>query len=901
MKKLFTLVLIALASVALAQTSTPPSWTKSVYTRDVPVELMPDLDIAQLLAEDEVRHAQKVGPFKFGENIPVEISAATHGVWDVEKNGNRLWRLSLRSMGAYSLNFIFSELYLPQGSAFYIYNDSRTEMYGPYSLADVRADRGFATFPMAGELIHFEYFEPAAVAGQGIINLETVTHGYRDLFGMLRGGGSGACNINVNCPQGADWQDEKRSVAIMISGGSGFCTGAMVNNTAQDGTPYFLTANHCLGGSMANWTFKFNYESTGCTNAGAPGLTGGQFTQGAQLRASNAGSDVALIQLNSTPPAAHNVYYSGWDNTGSAVPNAVGIHHPSGDIKKISFENNALTQVNWNGAACWRIAAWDAGTTEPGSSGSPLFNPDHRIIGQLFGGEANCTNNVNDYYGRFNVSWNTGSTAATRLRDWLDPQNTGATTLNGFDPNAPTVALDGGLTSVTGIAQGATQCSDQVTLGFNLRNYGQNTLTSATINWTIDGTPQTPIDWTGSLASNLSTTVNVGTLTMGAGAHSIVFTMVDVNGSADGNAANNSVTVDFTIVIGQEASVVITTDNYGDETSWEITYNGTVVASGSGYGDNTTYTIPACLGDGCYTLTVMDEYGDGMCCQYGNGSFQVLSPEGAVMGNGGQFTDEISIDFCLPFQVVAPVAQFSANNTTVCSGTTINYTNQSTPTTGATYAWAFQGGTPATSTAQNPTVTYNTAGTYNVSLTVTYAGQTATQSQTGYVTVNPKPTATATSTPVDVTTGGNNGTATVNVTGGTQPYTIVWNPGGQTGASANNLAAGNYTATITDANGCATTAQTTVASNVGISDADLAASVVLFPNPTNGLVTVELPINTQVINLQLTDVVGRNLMVVPVNGQQRMVLDLGSLSEGVYNLTIVAEGARATKRLLHLR
>ena len=81
-----------------------------------------------------------------------------------------------------------------------------------------------------------------------------------------------------------------------------------------------------------------------------------------------------------------------------------------------------------------RITDWDLGTTEPGSSGSPLFSPEQRIVGQLHGGGAACGNNLSDWYGRLAVSWNAGGTAATRLRDWLDPVDGGATqVLDGRD------------------------------------------------------------------------------------------------------------------------------------------------------------------------------------------------------------------------------------------------------------------------------------------------------------------------------------------------------------------------------------------------------------------------------------------------------------------------------------
>src|SRR5690606_16189236 len=80
-----------------------------------------------------------------------------------------------------------------------------------------------------------------------------------------------------------------------------------------------------------------------------------------------------------------------------------------------------------------RVADWDIGTTEPGSSGSPLFDQDGRVIGQLHGGYAACGNDSADWYGRFSISWNGGSTPDSSLRSWLDPLNTGNLEIDGLD------------------------------------------------------------------------------------------------------------------------------------------------------------------------------------------------------------------------------------------------------------------------------------------------------------------------------------------------------------------------------------------------------------------------------------------------------------------------------------
>lgn len=899
---LFTFLL--LSSLVFAQ-QMPTSFTNTHVSRDVAVVEMPALDIATLMAEDEINMASKVGPFKFGENIDVDLNMNNSGSWETLKKG-RLWRLAIRSTGSYSLNFIFNDFFIPEGAFFHLYNEDHSQVLGPYTASENNVDRSFGTFPIPGELVYLEYYEPTAVQGQGSLQLASVTHAYRDLFSYYdasRGGfgGSGACNNNINCPEGANWQDDKRAVAIIIVGGSGSCTGAMVNNTAQNGIPYFLTANHCLGGNLNTWSFKFDYESTGCTNAGAPNLNSGFITSGATLKASNAGSDFGLLQLNSTPPASHNVYYAGWDHSGTAPTNQIGIHHPSGDIKKISFDNNPATTATFGGATTWHIGNWEDGTTEPGSSGSPLFNQNHHIIGQLYGGSANCNNNVDDYYGKFDVSWD-GNSASTRLRDWLDPQNTGNAILDGFDPNQPTVAVDAGANGLSGVENQTTVCNTEVTIVFTLKNAGQDNLTAATINWSVDNVAQIPYMWTGNLSTNQTDNITFPTQTFTPGIHTFDFTIASANNGTDLNAANDAVSVSFTVVDGAEMTVSILTDDYGDETSWEITDQANnVVASGSGYSDATQYNIPSCLADGCYTFTIFDEYGDGICCQWGDGSFELFSSTGDLMGSGAEFTDQTSIEFCLPFVVAPPVALFTAPDTELCKGQSITYVNTSSPTTGVTYAWTFEGGSPASSSAANPTVTYNTVGTFDVTLSVTNSAGNNSSLQSNYITVNPSPSASATGTDENLWTGGNNGSATVVASGGTPNYTYSWTNGGGNQAEATGLNAGTYTATVTDANGCQATATVTIGNNVGINDLELASDINVYPNPTAGEISVEFPKELGVLGFTITDMIGQEVRRVSSVGLSRFNVDFSGLVEGVYHMNVFTSESNATKKVVYLK
>ena len=345
--------------------------------------------------------------------------------------GDRVWRLQIKSQGAKSLNFIFSKFYMPQGGEFFIYNEDQTYLIGAFTTINNKSHGGFSTAPVKGSTVILEYYEPLAVKGQGAIAVSSIIHAYRDMFATAQSlnkdfGDSGNCNIDVNCPASAGWEDEIRSVAMIItSGNTRWCSGAMVNNTAEDKTPYYLTANHCLDGNENNWIFVFNYQSPTCNGPDGSLL---ESVSGSTTKATHNPSDMALLELSVPVPDAYNVHFSGWDNTNTAATSSVGIHHPAGDVKKISFDTDPLTT---QGANFWRVGNWEQGTTEGGSSGSPLYNQNHHIVGQLQGGAASCFNISYDDYGKVYTSWLGGGTTGSQLMAWLDPLNLGVTSLDG--------------------------------------------------------------------------------------------------------------------------------------------------------------------------------------------------------------------------------------------------------------------------------------------------------------------------------------------------------------------------------------------------------------------------------------------------------------------------------------
>jgi PKD repeat protein len=156
-----------------------------------------------------------------------------------------------------------------------------------------------------------------------------------------------------------------------------------------------------------------------------------------------------------------------------------------------------------------------------------------------------------------------------------------------------------------------------------------------------------------------------------------------------------------------------------------------------------------------------------------------------------------------------PVAAFSGSPTSVCAGATVSFTDQSTNTP-TSWSWTFTGGTPSSSSSQNPTVTYSTPGTYAVSLTATNSAGSDVETINAYITVSANPSASISFLANVSCNGGSDGAATVSASSGTPSYVYSWAPSGGSSATASSLSAGTYTCTVTDAAGCTTTAMTTI-------------------------------------------------------------------------------------------
>lgn len=447
-----TVVLIVLSVVLLpgdvgaaARRGLPPSFVQPVKTLDeVAVARMPTIDVQAYLAEDEQRaRSGEPAPERFAASLATSITPKGAGTWEALADGTSLWRLRLSSPGALNLNLGLDRFDLPTGAVLWLSDAAGTVVQGPYDRSNRNAAGGLWTAAVPGDEMVVELHLRARDAHRTDLRISSVNHGYR-VLGRDRDAAEtkqGSCNIDVVCPESAGWDDQIRAVGHITISGAYVCTGQLVNNTAEDETPYFLTAQHCVeNASQAPTVVAYwNFESPVCGQ-----LSGGSLAQnqsGSTLVATwewKYGSDFTLVELDALPDPNFNVYYAGWDASGNIPTGGVVIHHPNGDEKAISFDDDPLRMVNayGNGNHQWRVDQYDLGTTEGGSSGSCIFDPVSQLcIGTLTAGSASCDNPTGyDVFGRVDVHWYGNGDPSSRLVDWLDPLSTGALTLAGRNP-----------------------------------------------------------------------------------------------------------------------------------------------------------------------------------------------------------------------------------------------------------------------------------------------------------------------------------------------------------------------------------------------------------------------------------------------------------------------------------
>lgn len=619
---------------------------------------------------------------RFGRTILADINPKNSGSWTSLPNGDKIWRIELKSPGAKALIPCFNQFFLPAGALLHFYSPDRKEVLGAFTSANNPDNGCFNPGLIHGSSCFIEYYEPHSVEGQGNLNMNELGHAYRLIPERKQTedfGNAGQCEVNVNCPEGFAWNSEKNAIVrILVKVGAdlGWCSGELVNNARQDCTPYLLSADHCYqdeqnnwalpsDSDLSKWVFYFQFESPTCANPTGQGtlgnktITGCRFVSASLDDGGSLGSDFALLRLSSTPPQSYIPFYAGWSNYDVAALNGVGVHHPEADIKKVSTYYTQLVSSSFAGTVAdthWEVT-WEPtqnghGVTEPGSSGSPIFDQNHHIVGTLTGGSSTCYTPYDvDLYGKFSYHWAGNGTADTlNLKHWLDPDSTGIHVLDGqYGPCTPVVSLDA---AINIIRTTGTYCTSEIAVTCVLTNYGSDTLTSDSLNFAIDGISNL-IEWTGHLAPLQSANVSLPLQNFSVGTHTVLVSSSMPNGGIDGNPYNDSKNSSFMVTTSAgEYLFSLQTGDEGSTISWELTdaYNN-LYYTGGPYPDSSAgeqINLHWCLPQNCYIFTIFSSTGNGLQGSVLPGTFSIRDSAGSLVDtllNNG-FGNSDSFIFC---------------------------------------------------------------------------------------------------------------------------------------------------------------------------------------------------------------------------------------------------------------
>jgi hypothetical protein len=458
---LFFAFLPFFAFCQLSEGGVPLSFSRALPSQDVQAV---SIDPPSAASVDQIIREASL-PYRFAVNIPVDYSILNSGIITL-KDGIIVWRLSLKTSGAKAISLYFDRFRIPEGGRFFVYNPSRTRLLGAFTARNNNSFGTFATSIIPGDGIILEYNAPSGLSlpDLNVSELAYAFRGFPEAEGSSQQAFSETCEVNVNCPEGANWQRQKRGVVkiqVKDSTGSRLCSGSLINNTRNDGTPYVLTANHCGSAArpidLSQWIFYFNYETSECfptnPNPSYETLLGAAFK--AHGNDYTIGSDFYLVKLTEQIPDSVHAYFNGWSRVETpGSPNGTGIHHPAGDYKKISTYTDSLVTGYYSGNPnpCYWKVVWAAtenghGVTEGGSSGSPIFNSEGQIVGTLTGGDSDCSRLTGpDYYGKFSWHWDKNGSDSTKvLKCWLDPDSTGLTIMDGWALGIPAAAEKGNI------------------------------------------------------------------------------------------------------------------------------------------------------------------------------------------------------------------------------------------------------------------------------------------------------------------------------------------------------------------------------------------------------------------------------------------------------------------------
>lgn len=339
-----------------------------------------------------------------------------------------VYELALQTPDASGLIVHFSEFHLPAGAKVFVYNDNT--VLGAYTSNNNKSFGSLTLQEIEGSEATIQLFIPDGKENQVKLRIGNIGYGFTESMADGDGGSnlfgaSLSCNYDINSKMGLFHQKEKYSVVLMIHLEYAFYvrySAVLVNNYKQDGTPYFLTAKHCFEKVFSNREFHPEYAETAVAHFNYESSVpeeNGDWTQaisGAEILcydpSEEAGYyDLVLIRFNETPPEEFKPYYAGVKSAEAEVKDLQYnshftqgnisysvIHHPVGDVKKITWYERMHNMNEMD------ITLKDNfGVTEGGSSGSPLFDQDHYVVGVLSAGTGgnivyDCESDFSDIY-----------------------------------------------------------------------------------------------------------------------------------------------------------------------------------------------------------------------------------------------------------------------------------------------------------------------------------------------------------------------------------------------------------------------------------------------------------------------------------------------------------------------
>ena len=722
MKKLFTLFLVILftgfINLTIAQIShggTPYSTMFQLPDTYQTLSLQqPDME--KIHQEDQIEESLGgPGPWRMGVSVEVNKNMKNAGTWTEIEGVGKVWRLALEVKGAQALGVYYNNFYIPEGGQLFLYNKDKRQVIGSFTHDNNPPEKLFATQFIEGDKVTLEYFQPENVKEEAQIDISELAYAYRFIDYSFRGEDDAWwCMIDVACEEGDGWENQIDGVArisIKIGGSYYWCSGSLINNTENDRTPYFLTASHCGGTASASdlnqWIFYFNYQAATCGgNAqGYNSKTGCAFKAHDPGMADPdvPGSDFYLVRINGTIPDGYGVFYNGWNRTNSNedAPNGVGIHHPAGDIKKISTYSTPLqSSTFWNGQPThwkliWAETVNGKSIMQGGSSGSPVFDANGLIMGDLTGGYTSnsCENPSPAYYGKMWYSWDqNGNTNSTQLEPWLDPNGTGIEKLPGISWQV--ILPEADFTADT------TDITQSDTIHFtDLSGPGIYEWL-----WVFEGgDPDTAY------------IKNPSVVYVDTGYFDVSLYVVN------GDGTDSLIQQDYIHVNLMEPPVA---DFYADDTIVTPSQKVRFYDASAGTTDAWAWKFEGASPDTSNSQNPLVRYSD-------EGVYTVKL---VAYNLGG--SDTIIKENYITVTSVLPEADFEADDTHIMEGESVNFSDLSTGNPVAWY-WSFEGGTPDTSNVQNPeNIVYSEGGAYSVALTVDNGIGTSTKVIEDYILVD---------------------------------------------------------------------------------------------------------------------------------------------------------------------